>query len=472
MKRYKVGELAEIRRGMSLLGKYYAREGVFIRLTLGNFDYKNNSFKINTSKDNLYYTGEIPEEFILNQGDIITPLTEQTPGLLGSTARIPESGKYVLSQDIAVIKSKDILDCNFSFYLFSSAIIKKQLASSAQQTKIRHTSPDKIRNCVVFIPELGEQQRIAKILSTIDAKIELNKKISRELEAMAKELYDYWFVQFEFPNEQGKPYKSSGGKMVWNKTLKREIPEGWEVGKLGDCLEHINTGLNPRDNFKLGNGNIKYVTVKNIAMDGSIDFSGCDYVNEEARKMIHARSKISKGDILFASISPLGRCFILHEEPKDWDINESVFSIRPRSIINSEYLYEYFRSEWFIKKSEKVATGSIFSGIRIQVLTSLPILIPDKSIIGDFSTKLSNLLCQKEKFSQENMILTNLRNQLLPLLMNGQVRVTEEKVSSVSQKDNTNRFVLWKNTYPVAARGEKNDTVLRAMYEAMDDEDK
>ncbi len=366
------------------------------------------------------------------------------------------------------------IEPEYLFYLLTQNSITYYLHSIGQNSVSSYPSINSsdIENLSFSFPDLSEQQRIAKILSTIDAKIELNKKISRELEAMAKELYDYWFVQFDFPNEQGKPYKSSGGKMVWNETLKREIPEGWEVKKLGDCLEHINTGLNPRDNFKLGNGNIKYVTVKNIAMDGSIDFSGCDYINEEARKMIHARSRISKGDILFASISPLGRCFILHEEPKDWDINESVFSIRPRSIINSEYLYEYFRSEWFIKKSEKVATGSIFSGIRIQVLTSLPILIPDQSIIGDFSTKLSNLLCQKEKFSQENMTLTNLRNQLLPLLMNGQVRVSEEKGASVSQKDDTNRFILWKNTYPVAARGEKNDTVLRAMYDAMDDEDK
>lgn len=376
------------------------------------------------------------------------------------------------STDVLVFRAKPSIDPLYLYAVFLQDSFYDYVMRATKGSKMPRGDKNHIMNYIVHPVSGAEEKRIGQIISNINTKIELNKKISRELEAMAKELYDYWFVQFEFPNEQGKPYKSSGGKMVWNETLKREIPEGWEVGKLGDCLEHINTGLNPRDNFKLGNGNIKYVTVKNIAMDGSIDFSGCDYVNEEARKMIHARSKISKGDILFASISPLGRCFILHEEPKDWDINESVFSIRPRSIINSEYLYEYFRSEWFIKKSEKVATGSIFSGIRIQVLTSLPILIPDKSIIGDLSTKLSNLLCQKEKFSQENMILTNLRNQLLPLLMNGQVRVSEKKVSSVSQKDNTNRFVLWKNTYPVAARGEKNDTVLRAMYEAMDDEDK
>ena len=466
MKRYKLGEIAEIYNGStpaSTKPEYYG--GDIIWITPKDLSDQGTKY-IDHGERSITQAGyDSCSTTLIPAGNIL--MSSRAPIGLLAINKVDCCTNQGFKN---IVVNKKIADTEYIYYFLIQHIESIKRLSGG--TTFQEVSKKTLEQCEFEIPDLSEQQRIAKILSIIDAKIELNKKINRELETMAKELYDYWFVQFDFPNEQGKPYKSSGGKMVWNETLKREIPEGWEVKKLGDCLEHINTGLNPRDNFKLGNGNIKYVTVKNIAMDGSIDFSGCDYVNEEARKMIHARSKISKGDILFASISPLGRCFILHEEPKDWDINESVFSIRPRSIINSEYLYEYFRSEWFIKKSEKVATGSIFSGIRIQVLTSLPILIPDKSIIGDFSTKLANLLCQKEKFSQENMILTNLRNQLLPLLMNGQVRVSEEKVSSVLQKDDTNRFILWKNTYPVAARGEKNDTVLRAMYEAMDDEDK
>ena len=465
MKRYRISEICDILGGgtpKTTIPEYWNGDIPWLSVK----DFNNDDAYVYETEKKITQEGlKHCSATLLEKDDIVI----SARGTVGALTLIPFPMTF--NQSCYGLRGKrELVDKHYLFYKLKNSF--QSFLANSHGSVFNTITRDTFNNICIQLPDLSEQQRIAKILSIIDAKIELNKKINRELEIMAKELYDYWFVQFDFPNEQGKPYKSSGGKMVWNETLKREIPEGWEVKKLGDCLEHINTGLNPRDNFKLGNGNIKYVTVKNIAMDGSIDFSGCDYVNEEARKMIHARSKISKGDILFASISPLGRCFILHEEPKDWDINESVFSIRPRSIINSEYLYEYFRSEWFIKKSEKVATGSIFSGIRIQVLTSLPILIPDKSIIGDFWTKLANLLCQKEKFSQENMILTNLRNQLLPLLMNGQVRVSEEKVSSVLQKDDTNRFILWKNTYPVAARGEKNDTVLRAMYEAMDDEDK
>lgn len=237
LKKYKLGELLNVSRGASLSGEYYATEGDYIRLTCGNFDYQNNCFKENTSKDNLYYIGEFRPEFLMKKGDIITPLTEQAIGLLGSTAIIPENDKYIQSQDVAKIVCKeDVLDKDFAFYLISSTIVKQQLSAAAQQTKIRHTSPDKIKDCIVWIPKLTEQKYIGKLLRTLDSKIELNRTINQNLEAMAKQLYDYWFVQFDFPDEKGKPYKSSGGKMVWNETLKREIPKDWDVRTIKDFM--------------------------------------------------------------------------------------------------------------------------------------------------------------------------------------------------------------------------------------------
>ena len=238
LKKYKLGEILDVTRGASLSGEFYATEGKYIRLTCGNFDYQNNCFKENKSKDNLYYVGNFKPEFLMEKGDIITPLTEQAIGLLGSTAIIPESGKYIQSQDVAKIVCKEnLLDKDFAFYLISSNVIKQQLSAAAQQTKIRHTSPDKIKDCIVWIPELTEQKHIGKLLCNLDSKIELNRAINQNLEAMAKQLYDYWFVQFDFPDENGRPYKSSGGKMVWNNKLKREIPEGWKVSMLANEVD-------------------------------------------------------------------------------------------------------------------------------------------------------------------------------------------------------------------------------------------
>ena len=242
LKKYKLGEILDVTRGASLGGEFYATEGEYIRLTCGNFDYRNNCFKKNDSKKNIFYTGEFRDEYLLNKGDIITPLTEQAIGLLGTTARIPESGKYIQSQDIAKITCTNLLDENFAFYLLSSACVKQQLNAAAQQTKIRHTSPDKIKECTVWIPSFDVQKRIGRILRDIDEKIAINRQINDNLEAMAKQLYDYWFVQFDFPNEEGKPYKSSGGTMVWNEELHMNIPYSWNTCLLNDYIGSNNTG--------------------------------------------------------------------------------------------------------------------------------------------------------------------------------------------------------------------------------------
>ncbi len=182
LKKYKLGELIQARRGASLAGEYYATEGELMRLTLGHFDYQGGGFKDNTSKDDLYFTGPVKPEFILNKGDIITPLTEQTPGLLGSTAMIPESGKYIQSQDVAlIIPDESILDPNFCYYLLPSKIVKQQLAAGAQQTKIRHTTPDRIKDLTVFIPNLPDQKAVGQLVCEIDRKIALNREINRNL---------------------------------------------------------------------------------------------------------------------------------------------------------------------------------------------------------------------------------------------------------------------------------------------------
>ena len=184
LKEYRLGDLLDVTRGASLSGEYYTTEGNHVRLTLGHFDYVNGGFKENKSKDNLFFNGPIRDEFILKKGDIITPLTEQTFGLIGSTAIIPESGKYIQSQDIGLVKcNEDLLAPEFCYYLLPTPMVKNQLSAGAQQTSIRHTSPDKIKACKVFIPALPEQKKIASLLASIDKKIVINREINQNLAA-------------------------------------------------------------------------------------------------------------------------------------------------------------------------------------------------------------------------------------------------------------------------------------------------
>ena len=425
--RHTLGELLDVTRGMSLPGSNYATSGELIRLTLGNFDYSGNGFKENTSKENIYYSGNVPDEFIMKEGDIITPLTEQTPGLLGTTARIPISGKYIQSQDVALITCKqEKLDSLFCYYLVSSSIVKQQLAAGSQQTKIRHTSPDKIKACVVYIPEdLSIQHKIGELLNDVDEKISKNRQAATELAILTKQIFDYWFTQFDFPDKDCNPYKSSGGAMIWNDDLKREIPKGWDSISFGDCICSINTGLNPRKNFKLNTGGkIKYLTVKNLTKDGSLNYASCDLIDEEARSLVHRRSDIKKGDILFASISPLGRCYLIMDTPIDWDINESVFSIRPdKGRISPYFLYLTFMSESFIKKAEGCSAGSVFKGIRIAEIQAMKTILPAKSVLDEFDRTISELFELRERLFEENNNLTSLRDFLLPLFMTGQLSI-------------------------------------------------
>ncbi|QRO49664.1 restriction endonuclease subunit S [Butyricimonas virosa] len=189
LKKYKLGDLVEVTRGMSLSGQFYSETGTLIRLTLGNFNMNGGGFKENTSKTDLYFTGPVKEEYILQEGDIITPLTEQSLGLLGTTAKIPESGKYIQSQDVALVKCKEgLIDPNFCYYLISSNLVRQQLSAAAQQTKIRHTSPDKIKDCTVWVPDLENQKRIGRILADIDSKITLNCQINDNLPILDRSL--------------------------------------------------------------------------------------------------------------------------------------------------------------------------------------------------------------------------------------------------------------------------------------------
>ena len=214
--------------------------------------------------------------------------------------------------------------------------------------------------------------------------------------------------------------------MVWNEQLKMEIPFSWICSKMENAIEAVRTGLNPRNNFQLGNGNIQYITVKNLCLNGSLDFSGCDTIDEQARQIIHRRSDIQIDDILFASIAPLGRCYLIQENPTNWDINESVFSIRYNSsVLTAEYLYMNLQSETFVKRATACSTGSIFKGIRINSLMDSEIILPPLSVTKEFSKEIKPLFALQKELDRETHTLIQLRDWLLPMLMNGQATISD-----------------------------------------------
>ena len=416
LKKCLLGELVAVTRGASLSGNYYSAKGEYIRLTCGNFDYRNNCFKENTSKDNLFYTGVFKAEFLLEKGDIITPLTEQAIGLLGSTARIPESGKYIQSQDIALIKCKaDRIDPTFCYYLISSRLVRNQLSAAAQQTKIRHTSPDKMKACTVWVPELDDQKAIGRLLASLDEKIQLNKRINDNLEAMAKQLYDYWFVQFDFPNEDGKPYKSSGGAMVWNEKLKREIPKGWSGVSLKDLALTSRNAITPVENEVYQHFSIpSFDAYGSYSLDNGSDIKSDKFVLQE-------------GQLLVSKLNPWFNRVVWVPKGTNMIGSTEFVVLNPNNESESGYIYSVIKSPKFIAYCSQAATGTSHSQRRVSpdVLMAFKVVY-EQGVVQKYGCLIEKIQKQQAELLSEIAMLTKQRDELLPLLMNGQASVNSD----------------------------------------------
>jgi type I restriction enzyme S subunit len=301
----------------------------------------------------------------------------------------------------------------------------KNLLRQGAATTFDSVNNDTINDLELIIPELELTRRlISEILFNFDSKIELNNRIIYEEESMIKTLYDYWFVQFDFPNTKGEPYKTSGGKMIWNDKLKREIPEGWKSLELSKVISRVATGLNPRTNFELGHGTNYYVTIANIDYGKITLDDKCDKIDDEALKIINHRSDLQVGDILFTSIEPVGITYLIQEKPKNWNINESVFTIRPNyDLSTAEYIYMLLSCDEIKAFTKNVSAGSIHKGVRIGILNTFQMAYSNKELISEFSKIVQPMLEQINILGKENQSLYELRDWLLPMLMNGQVKV-------------------------------------------------
>jgi type I restriction enzyme S subunit len=399
----------------------------------------NNYFLPNELPDKMDTSSKDQDACSLKAGDVLLTRTSETLDELGmSSVALKDYPCATFSGFLKRLRPKQsnaVYPKYFAFYL-RSLTFRQAMNNNAVMT-LRCSLNEQIFSYLeVLLPEIEQQKKVGDFLFQIYAKIELNNKINSQLEGMAKLLYDYWFVQFDFPMSasqaadlgkpqlSGKPYRASGGRMVYNEFLKRNVPEGWNLYKLGDIVESISTGLNPRKHFKLGSGSNFYVTIKSIEHGKLLLDSKCDRIDDSALSRINQRSDLRPGDILFTSIEPVGRLYLIQETPKNWNINESLFSIRPnRERVNSSYLYYLLSSLDCKGYCKKVSTGSIHQGIRIAALRDYTFALPEKQLLEAYSKICEPLLKQVHTLNKQNEELTQLRDWLLPMLMNGQVSV-------------------------------------------------
>lgn len=281
----------------------------------------------------------------------------------------------------------------------------------------------------VLIKDLPTQQSIAKVLSDLDAKIELNNRINRELEAMAKTLYDYWFVQFDFPNANGKPYKSSGGKMVYNAELKREIPEGWAVKQINTKVK-IGSGFPFNSDDYSDTGKYKIITIKNV-QEGYLETSSVDYVSFLPNN-ISDFCILKEGDILMSLTGNVGRmCFV---DQSNLLLNQRVGKLLGEKDFVT-YAYFFFKRPENQKRLEKIAGGSSQANLSPIDAVKDKFPIPTAPVLNNFTQLVNPLLNQILIKNQENQHLAALRDWLLPMLMNGQVTVRQAHGNAVKEAE-------------------------------------
>ena len=385
-------------------------EGDCVFLNTGNvrqnsFDFSNLDF-ITKEKDNLLRNGK------LQRDDIV--LT--TRGTVGNVAlysqEVPFSNIRINSGMVIIRVNKNFWHPYFIYLFFQSHLFKKQISrliSGSAQPQL----PISILE-TVNIPQLtlDEQKEIIFNIKSIDQKIQINNQINQELEAMAKTLYEYWFVQFDFPDENGKPYKSSGGKMVYNDQLKREIPEGWGVEKL-ENIANITMGQSPKGTSynEVGEGMLFF--------QGSTDFGwrfpvARQYTTEPSRTA-------EEDDILLSVRAPVGTLNIADTR---CCIGRGLAAINSKVGANS-YIFNVMQD--FKKLFDMMnSVGTTFGSITKDDLYSLKLIYPPNELLMKFDKSVNSFDREIKNRSRQNQELSQLRDWLLPMLMNGQVKVEDK----------------------------------------------
>lgn len=367
-----------------------------------------NVLDMDFSTENLAYIDEVQAEklknVIVEKNDILLNITGDS---IARCTIVPEEILPArVNQHVSIIRCKNTEQSKYVMYYLQ--YIKKYLL---QISKVGGTRNALTKEAISKLPiKISEDwNRISTILNNIDRKIKINNQINLELEAMAKILYDYWFVQFDFPDQNGKPYKSSGGKMVYNPKLKREIPEGWGVEKLRDFCQYVSEKV---DSSELNIEN--YVGTDNMIED----MGGIELTTSIPKS--GTSTKFSVGDILISNIRPYFKKIWLSD--RTGGCSADVLCIRTKKIIPKEFVYATLARDDFFNYDVAGSKGSKMPRGDKKHIMEYPVVF-EFGIVEQYSEIVKPIYEAVHKNNNQNQELTQLRDWLLPMLMNGQVKV-------------------------------------------------
>lgn len=413
LKKYKLGDIAKIE--ISGVDKKSVDGETLVRLCNFVDVYRNWAITQKLSENFMIASAKETEiaKCSIHKGQVAITKDSETRDDIGIPAYIADDfDNVLLGYHCALITpNEDVLDGKYLNAFMHTRYIQKYFENNASGSGQRYTlSNETIFQIPILLPSLEVQKAIGNLLSNIDRKIELNRQINDNLEKMAKQLYDYWFVQFDFPDENGRSYKSRGGTMVWNEKLKRKIPNGWYCGTLLDIAEYTN-GLACQRFRPIDDNKLPVIKIKEM-------HDGLSSETEWVKSDIPESVKVYDGDVLFSWSASLE---VMLWAYGNGGLNQHIFKVTSKNgFPRSFYFYQlidYIGNFKRMAEARKTTMGHITQDHLKQSTIALP---QNVDIANELEKRLCPIFDSIVRNSQEIMVLTKQRDELLPLLMNGQ----------------------------------------------------
>lgn len=371
---------------------------------MGYIDY-NQCYYISKEEYDSFMVRGFPQK-----GDIL--FTTEAP--LGVVAKLDRDDVAVAQRLLTLRGKKGVLDNDFLLYYLQSSEGQQRIMAKQSGSTVMGIRQEEFRKINILIPSYEEQKKIASVLSALDDKIALNKKMNQKLEAMAKRLYDYWFVQYDFPDKNGHPYKTTGGPMTYNPTLKREIPEGWEVSNICPLMEILPGGTPSKAKPEYWNGDIPFFGPTDYCGD-VFQLSTEEHITENGLNNC-ASALYPPKTIFITARGSVGKLIVCG---KPMAMNQSCYALKPFDLEKYEYLF--YLTKQLIEQLKKKGSGSVFKSINTLDIEQSFMSNAPNEIIELYCKKVKSIFERIKSNTVEIAKLTKLRDKLLPLLMNGQV---------------------------------------------------
>lgn len=399
-----LGEFMDVKHGFAFKGESFADSGDYILLTPGNC-HESGGLKLKGDREK-YYSGEFPDEFLLHEGDLLVVMTDliNSAPILGGSFQIPEDNRFLHNQRLGLVRITDSrrIDKGFLYYLLNTEPYRGQIRGSASGATVRHTSPGRIKECVVRVPrDVGYQTKVAGILSAYDEAMENNRRRMGLVERAVRLLYEEWFVRLRFPGYEHTP-------------IKHGLPQGWEK-KCLDQVAEVNRASLPGSH----DGEIEYVDISAVVPGQITKTSILEFREAPSR----ARRIVQHGDIIWSCVRPNRRSHaVIWNPPGNLIVSTGFAAITPTAVPTS-FLYCATTTDAFVGYLEKHAKGAAYPAVVAGDFERASVVLPSKQLLKSFNEIVAPMFSQVQNLRLQNQKLRAARDLLLPRLMSGEIEV-------------------------------------------------